>query len=116
MYFLFAVVEKKPDFVVNDEILNEHFEFLFTWLEPREIADEMFQAGLFSIGDHDFVTTNPKRRKRLLNLFEILEDKRMHTHFLVLLEKMKHTQVLKTLKTNTQFRQEPCKLFFIYIY
>lgn len=95
---------------MNDKMLNEHFEFLFTWLEPREIADEMFQAGLFSTEDHDYVTENPKRRKRLLNLFEILEDKRMHARFLVLLEKMQHTQVLETLKTNRQLREEPCKL------
>lgn len=115
MFFLLAVVENKLSFSVNDKMLQNHLDVLYTELEPREIADEMFQASLFTPDDHDYITDNPKRRKRLRNLLEILEMKGMHAQFLVLLNKMGHTLVLETLKTNWQFRYDTCKLLFMLI-
>lgn len=107
--FLFAGLENKPSFSIDDKMLQNHLDFLYTELEPREIADEMFQASLFTPADHDYITDNPKRRKRLRNLLEILKRKRMHARFLVLLKEMQHTIVLETLRTNRQFRHDPCK-------
>lgn len=63
-------------FSVDDTMLQNHFEFLYTELEPREIADEMLQASLFTPDDHDYITDNPQRRKRLRNLLEILKIKK----------------------------------------
>lgn len=100
-------------FSVDDTMLQNHFEFLYTELEPREIADEMLQASLFTPDDHDYITDNPQRRKRLRNLLEILKMKKMHAQFLGLLGKMKHTLVLETLRTGRLFRHDPCKLLFM---
>lgn len=112
-FFLFAALENKPTFSVDDEMLQHHLDFLYTELEPRVIADQMFQASVFTVADHDYITDNPKRRKRLRNLLEILKKKRMHDSFLVVLKDMEHYVALKTLETNSQFRHDPCKLLFI---
>lgn len=113
--FLFAALEKKLSFSVNDKMLEHHLDVLYTELEPREIADEMFQASFFTVADHDYITDNPTRRKRLRNLLKILKKNRMHDRFLVMLKEMKHDIVLETLRTNSQFRHDPCKLLFILI-
>lgn len=91
-------------------MLHNHFEYLFTELEPREIADEMFKAGHFSTSDHDNVTDLPNRHKRLKSVLAILGRKHLHAHFLDLLESLEYTSVLETLRTERQFIPEPCKL------
>lgn len=90
-------------------MLQDNFGFLFTELEPREIADEMFQAGHFSTSDHDNVTDLPTRHKRLKSVLKILERKHLHAAFLELLESLQHTLVIETLQNERQFSPEPCK-------
>lgn len=108
-FFFLAVVQTKSKFTVTDKLLQKHFGFLYTVLEPREIADEMFQAGHFSTNDHDDVTDLPNRYKRLKRFLEILERKHLYAAFLEILESSQHTLVLETLRTEQPFRQEPCK-------
>lgn len=92
------------NFRVTDELLKKHFDILYTDLEPREIADELFQAGLISVSDHDIVTDSPKKYNRLRSLLKILELKKLHGQFLHTLESFHCDLVLKTLKTDTQFQ------------
>lgn len=69
----------------------------------------MFQAGLFSISDHDDVTDLPNRHKRLKRVLEIIETKHSHAPFTELLESLHHTSALETLQTERQFISESCK-------
>lgn len=106
---MIAVVKKIPKFTVTDTLLKNHFGYLFIELEPRRIADEMFQAGLFSISDHDDVTYLPNKHKRLKRVLEILEKKHSHAPFTELLESLQHTPVLETLQRERQLISETCK-------
>lgn len=108
--FYSADAERKTKFNVTNKLLQDHFEYLFTELEPREIADGMFQAGYFSPSDHDNVTDLPNRHKRLKSALAILDRKHLHAPFLDLLESLKYISVLKTLLTERQFISETCKL------
>lgn len=104
-----AVVQTKTKFTVTDKLLQKHFGYLYTELEPREIADEMFQAGHFTVFDHDNVTDLPNRYKRLKFFLKILKTKHLYADFLEILESMNHTSVLETLRTEQPLWHEPCK-------
>lgn len=62
-------------------MLNKHFILLYTVLEPRDIANEMFQAGQISPHDHDDITNNRKKYKRLKILLDVLEIKQLYASF-----------------------------------
>lgn len=102
-----------PAFTVTDELLQRHFEILYTYLEPREIADEMFQVECISVSDHDIVTDSPKKYKRLRSLLEILKMKILHGPFLFILECLHCDIVVNTLKTDKQCIIPPCKSVII---
>ncbi|XP_065942164.1 uncharacterized protein [Magallana gigas] len=92
---------------VNDKLLQHHFGYLFTELEPREIADEMFQAGHFSTSDHDYLADLPNRHKRLKSVLKFLERKHLHAPFLDVLKSLHHASVIATLQTERQFIPKP---------
>lgn len=112
MYFLTDAVGKDRTFAVTDELLQKHFEMLYTDLEPRVIADELFQADCISVSDHDSVTDSPKKYDRLRSLLEILKRKKLHGPFLCTLESLQCDLVLKTLQTDHEFPKKPCKFTF----
>lgn len=66
-----------PSITLDDELLQKHSAFLYTELEPREIADEMFQAGHITVSEHDDVTECPRKWKRLKCLLNILKKKQV---------------------------------------
>lgn len=66
---------------LSDAFLQEHFAILYKELEPREIADEMFQAGHITVSEHDDVTECTKKWKRLKCLFNILKEKELYGPF-----------------------------------
>lgn len=98
-----------PTFKVTDELLQRHFEILYTYLEPRDIADELFQEDRISVSDHDIVTDLLKKYKRLRSLLEILKTKALHETFLSILERLHCDLVVKTLKEEKQLKISTCK-------
>lgn len=110
--YLAGAVGRDPTFPVTDELLQKHFEILYTDLEPRAIADELFQSDCISVSDHDRVTDSPKKYDRLMSLLEILKMKKMHGPFLCTLESLHCDLVLKTLQTDQEFPKKPCKITF----
>lgn len=104
-----GAVGRIPAFTVTDELLQRHFEMLYTYLEPRKIADEMFQVDCISVSDHDIVTDSPKKYKRLRSLLEILKMRTLHGPFLFTLECLHCNIVVNTLKTDKQCIILPCK-------
>lgn len=108
-FYLTASKCRISNLTVTDELLQKHFEILYTDLEPREIADELFQEGLISVSDHDIVSDSPKKYNRLRSLLKILEMKQLHGPFLFTLDCSQCDLIMKTLKTDIQFRIIPCK-------
>lgn len=96
-------------FSVTDELLKKHLNVLYTVLEPRVIADEMFQAGQISVNDHDYLTNDPKKYRRMMNLLDVLKQKQLYAHFLCILEFLQYTSVLATLITDIQLTNVACK-------
>lgn len=94
---------------VTDQLLQNQFGYLFTELDPREIADEMFQAGHFSTSDHDYLADLPNRHKRLKSVLKILKIKHLHAPFLDVLESLHYASVIAILQTERQFIPKPCK-------
>lgn len=109
MIYLTGAVCGIPAFTITDELLQRHFEILYTYLEPRKIADEMFQADLISVSDHDIVTDSPKKTKRLRSLLVILKMNTLYGPFLLTLERWRCDIVVDTLKTDSQCIIPPCK-------
>lgn len=88
---------------MSQEMLNKHFILLYTVLEPRDIANEMFQAGQISPHDHDDITNNRKKYKRLKILLDVLEIKQLYASFACLLESLQYTSLLETLNTDSPY-------------
>lgn len=82
-----------PSITLDDELLQKHSAFLYTELEPREIADEMFQAGHITVSEHDDVTDCTKKCKRLKYLLDILKEKELYGPFVYTLQSLKYTTV-----------------------
>lgn len=99
----------QPHFEVTDDLLQRHFGILYTYLEPRKIADEMFQEGHFSVLDHDAVTDFEKKYKRLKGLLSILSKRKLYVPFLSILQSLKQKSVLETLKTDKKLISTSCK-------
>lgn len=103
-------VNSRPHFDVTGNLLQRHFSILYTVLEPRSIADFMFQEGHISVEEHDMMTIPPKKHKRLKNLLDILEKRQeLYVSFLCTLNFLKFTSVLETLKTDQHPENIPCK-------
>lgn len=94
--------EKIPPFSVSDELLKKHLHLLYTVLEPRAIADEMFQAGQISCNDHDNISDDPTKYKRMRNLLDVLKRKKLYAPFLCLLESLHYASLLETLSNDRQ--------------
>lgn len=94
--------DKTPTFSVSDELLRKHFYLLYTVLEPRAIADEMFQAGQISCNDHDGIADDRRKYKRMRNLLDVLKRKNLYSPFLCLLESLNYTSLLETLRSGRQ--------------
>lgn len=82
---------------ISDALLQEHLAILYNELEPREIADEMFQAGHINVSDHDDVTECPKKWKRMKCLLNILKKNKLYTPFGYTLS-LKYVEVLDVLQ------------------
>lgn len=98
-----------PLLSVTDELLKKKFHLIYTVLEPREIADRMFQEGTISVNDHDYLTDNPRKEKRVRNLLYILKRKALYPYFLSVLEPFQYTSLIETLNTDRQSRNGPSK-------
>lgn len=106
---------KNHSFVLTNEMLEKRFSLLYMELEPCEIADAMFETGLFSISEHDDVVDHSQKHKRLRNLVDILKRKCLLAPFLSLLQSKKYTLLLDTLQNERKFNNKPCKFFFLII-
>lgn len=107
--------EQIPPFPVSDELLRKHFHLLNNVLEPRDIADEMFQAGQISLNDHDDITDDLKRYNRMRNLLDVLKRKQLNAPFLCLLESLNYTSLLESLSTDRQPTQYLCRYIYCII-
>lgn len=94
---------------MSKEMLNKHFELLYTVLEPRDIANEMLQAGYMHPHYHDEITKNRQKYKRLEILLEVLECKKLYTSFVRILEYLQYTSLLETLNTGAPYINILCK-------
>lgn len=93
---------------VTDQLLQNQFGYLFTELDPREIADEMFQAGHINVSDHDDVTECPKKWKRMKCLLNILKNNKLYTPFGYTLS-LKYVEVLDVLQQGRETTSITCK-------
>lgn len=96
-------------FIPTNDLLQNQFTFLYMELEPREIADRMFQAGVISISEHDDITDVNQKYKRLRELLETLERKNLYEPFWYTLQSLKYTAVLDTLQTERTLKNKLCK-------
>lgn len=63
---------------LTHELLQKHIYVLYTELEPREIADLMFQSRYISCNDHDSITDSQQKHVRFRNLLDILKEKQLY--------------------------------------
>lgn len=107
-----AVQDESPFIPLTNKLLQKLFGFLYLELEPREIADRMFQAGYIEPSEHDDITDSNKKYKRLRNLLSILKGKNLYEHFWCTLQSLKYTLVLDTLQKDPdrKLKNELCKL------
>lgn len=92
------------------ELLQKHRYFLYAELEPREIADLIFQSGYISCIDHDSITDSQQKYVRFKSLLDILEEKALYSQFVNTLQDcMKYGSVLETLQEDRKPNHTPCK-------
>ena len=112
-------VNTGPNFTITHDLLQKHFTFLYQELEPRDIADQMFQACHISVSDHDAMTDDSKKFKRLKELLDILRRRNLYIPFLYVLHSLRYFTVLDTLQRDRKLKVKPCKSFlyiFLYIF
>lgn len=109
LFALSGAVNTKPMFEVTEELLQSHFGILYTELEPREIADLMFQDGHITIKHHSDVTACKKKHKRLRHLLKVLKTEQLYAPFLCILKFLECKVVLETLETDKKLENPPCK-------
>lgn len=71
LYYLFIISVDAQRFPLTHEVLQKHKYFLYTELEPREIADLMFQSAYISCNDHDSITEGQQKYGRFMSLLNI---------------------------------------------
>lgn len=82
-------------------------------LEPRKIADEMFQSGFISISDHDDVTGIIQKHERLRKLLDILKTKKLYASFECILKALKYITLLVTIQMDRKLKNIPCKYIVV---
>lgn len=98
-------------------MLNRHFHLLLNVLEPRVIADEMFQKGQITVNDHDHITDDSRKHNRMKNLLDVLKRKQVYACFACTLESLHHTALLNTLTIDTQYVDNICEyIFFLFFF
>lgn len=110
LFALSGAVNTRPIFEVTGELLQKHFGILYTELEPRKIADLMFQDGHITIKEHNDLTACEKKHKRLKYLLSVLKTKQLYAPFLCILKFLEYKLVLETLETDKKLENPPCKL------
>lgn len=104
-----GAVQRRVNLTLTHELLQRHFSCLYMELEPREIADEMFQAGHLTLFDHDNVTESNQRYKRLSFLLNILMKKELYAQLVCTLQSLGYRSVLDTLQKDRKLKNKPCK-------
>lgn len=98
-------------FSVTEEMLQRHFTLFYMELEPRAIADEMFQKGHISANEHDDVTEFTTKYKRVKELFSILRKRPgLYYHLSCVLQSLKRYSVLNKMTEKRSVTSRPCKL------
>ncbi|XP_062578629.1 uncharacterized protein LOC134240555, partial [Saccostrea cucullata] len=100
-------VTRNPPFLVTDDLLQKHISCLHTQLEPREIADEMFQSGDITDKDHDTVTDPDRKYTRVTELLQILKKRNLYSNFVYVLQSLKYFQVLEILEKDIKMTKKP---------
>ena len=96
---------------ITEEMLQRHFNLFYMELEPRAIADELFQKGHISADEHDDVTEFTTKYKRVKELFSILRKRPdMYYHLSCVFQSLKHYSVLKKMTEKRSVTSRPCKL------
>ena len=91
-------------------MLRRHFILFYMELEPRAIADEMFQKGHISANEHDNVTELTTKYKRVKELFNILRKRPgMYYHLSCVLQSLKRNSVLNKITEIRSVPSRPCK-------
>lgn len=94
--------DTKDECPVTDELLQKHFTFFYMELEPRVIADVMFQAGHICAYEHDVVVERTTKYKRIKELFIILRNRpELYNHFSCVLQSFKISSVLEKIEKTT---------------
>lgn len=107
-------MQRRPNLTLTHELLQRHFACLYMELEPREITDEMFQAGHLTVFEHDKVTESNQRYKRLSCLLVILRKKNLYAQLVCTLQSLGYMSVLDTLQKDRKLKNKPCKyLYFV---
>lgn len=94
-------------------MLQKHFASLYMELEPREVADEMFQSGFITISDHDDVTGIIQKYERLRKLLDVLKRKKLYASFECTLKSLKYITLLDTIRTDRKLKNIPCKYILL---
>lgn len=94
---------------MSEEMLNKHFDLLYTVLEPRDIVDAMFQKGQMHPNYHEEITQNRQKYKRLEILLKFVEKNKLYTSFACILESLQYTSLLETLNTGAPYINILCK-------
>lgn len=107
---MISVNKHKFSTSLSYDLLQKNIFFLYTELEPREIADLMFQPGYISCNDHDSITDSHQKYVRFMSLLNILKEKQLYSQFVNTLQAcMKYRSVLETLQEDKKPNLTPCK-------
>lgn len=102
-------MQGEPCFTLSGKSLLENFNFLYNKLEPREIADYLFQTGHIDVNDHDDVADCDRKYKRLKSLLDTIIRKGIYRPFLCVLQSLMYIPVLDTLQNDAELKEGPCK-------
>lgn len=106
-YFTDAV-EGRPSFKIAGDLLHMHFKLLYMELEPRDIADKLFQEEYISINNHDDITFCRKKHNRLERLLYVLKKEKLYLVFCHTLLS-KYPLVWNTMLSDIHQPCNPCK-------
>lgn len=108
--FIISVDAQRFPLTLNHEVLQKHKYFLYTELEPREVADLMFQSGDISLNDHDSITEGQQKYERFMSLLDILKENKLYSEFVNTLQtSMKYISVLEKLQEDRNPTITLCK-------
>ena len=96
------VGRQHSNFKITKQRLVTHREYMLKEMEPKDIADSLFEAEVFTTDDHDEVTKKQGRKKRGERVLKLLCEKNedcMDT-FLHSLEAKGNREILKRLQSD----------------